>query len=420
MNIQWKNGTTSESRSADGAVKLAEFIEQALKERAQEIIIHRDQTADFPEKKWAIEWGNGTDSRRCHVDCCDPDLILIVSELLKNNPNDVSITAPSSPGGLPEPPYDAIAEALRNGTVVPFLGAGASASARPRGQQWDEKAKFPPTGSELSQFFASVNRYPSESVRDRADLARVASYCSTITPGYLSKRLRGLFYPYSTPGAIHKALAEAFQPLLIVTTNYDALMEDALREKRKPFDVVVHCNRLDIKGSVMYLEHGKKPEYVEPKNFTVPDPLERTLVYKMHGSVDRFSGVEDPPPSVTPPRDERWSNFVITEEDYVDFLSRVPPPIPAGFMKHFASKSFLFLGYGLRDWNFRVVLHNLSAALPVNTARPIFESEKSHWAIQSHPTKADDKLWVARKVTIFDCDLDTFAGELQKPPFCPY
>src|ERR1700730_4335885 len=99
MNIQWKNGTTSESRSADGAVKLAEFIEQALKERAQEIIIHRDQTADFPEKKWAIEWGNGTDSRRCHVDCCDPDLILIVSELLKNNPNDVSITAPSSPGG---------------------------------------------------------------------------------------------------------------------------------------------------------------------------------------------------------------------------------------------------------------------------------------------------------------------------------
>ena len=79
--------------------------------------------------------------------------------------------------------------------------------------------------------------------------------------------------------------------------------------------------------------------------------MKRTVIYKMHGTVDRRS---------------KWDNYVITEDDYVDFLSRMADrtAVPALFLKAFRDRHFLFLGYGLSDWNLRLVLRNLREILP--------------------------------------------------------
>jgi len=64
-----------------------------------------------------------------------------------------------------------------------------------------------------------------------------------------------------------------------------------------------------------------------------------TVVYKMHGSVDRFGQLIAP----MPPQSSSLASFVITEEDYVDFLCRmntIESVIPAVFMKYLKSKSF--------------------------------------------------------------------------------
>ena len=75
----------------------------------------------------------------------------------------------------------------------------------------------------------------------------------------------------------------------------------------------------------------------------------RPIVFKMHGSLDR--------------EDKDNDAFLITEEQYVDFLGRPDvgqiPPMLAGTMK---KKNFLFLGYGLKDWNVRVMLRKLALA----------------------------------------------------------
>ena len=65
------------------------------------------------------------------------------------------------------------------------------------------------------------------------------------------------------------------------------------------------------------------------------DLKKTTVIYKMHGTVDRRS---------------KWDNYVITEDDYVDFLSRMTgqTAVPALFMKAFRDRHFLFLGYGSR------------------------------------------------------------------------
>ena len=71
----------------------------------------------------------------------------------------------------------------------------------------------------------------------------------------------------------------------------------------------------------------------------------------MHGSVNRQS--------------DEWDSFVITEEDYADFLLRMTgqTAVPKSLMLEFRTRRFLFLGYGLQDWNLRVILRNLKKVL---------------------------------------------------------
>jgi hypothetical protein len=145
---------------------------------------------------------------------------------------------------------------------------------------------------------------------------------------------------------------------------------------------------------------------------------DRTVVYKMHGSVDRFKELTNE--NQEPNGEKSWASFVITEEDYVEFLTRInatPPAVPTAFMKHFALKSFLFMGYGLRDWNFRVVLQMLKGSLPVTLRGKILpkvKSRRSHLAIQKKSTQGDRALWDARDVKIRDCDLNIFAENVQR------
>ena len=75
-----------------------------------------------------------------------------------------------------------------------------------------------------------------------------------------------------------------------------------------------------------------------------------------------------PPPSIFKmhgaflPDTDAWDGCVITEEDYVEFLSRVSSKaaIPALFSAHFHDRSLLFIGFSLRDWNVRTMLRTLS------------------------------------------------------------
>jgi len=119
--------------------------------------------------------------------------------------------------------------------------------------------------------------------------------------------------------------------------------------------------------------------------------LERTVIFKMHGTRH--------------PSDEKFDHFVITEEDYVEFLARMTArsAIPAVFYPYFRERSFLFLGYGLRDWNLRVLLKNLP-----NQG----DEELRSWAIQKDPSKLEKRLWEKRNVKIYDIDLPSFVAQL--------
>jgi hypothetical protein len=82
----------------------------------------------------------------------------------------------------------------------------------------------------------------------------------------------------------------------------------------------------------------------------VPEGSEQEpIVFKLHGSI------------------EQPSSMVCTEDDVVQFLAGLiheQPPLPASISQLFESRSFLFIGYSLRDWNIRVMIRTLRWSNP--------------------------------------------------------
>lgn len=308
-----------------------------------------------------------------------------------------------------EPPYGVIADALNGSRVVPFLGAGVNLGGQPA-----DGTRLP-SGYELSRRLAKKTSFPAEAEADLGDLLKVASYYVEASGRRnLLRELHTIFNQDYAPCKIHEYLAEIARPLLIVTTNYDDLTERAFRAQGRPFDLVVHpTQRSDLAASVLWWKHGERePVPEDPNKLPMNERLKTTtVIYKMHGTVVRpwHRGGE---PTVEDDGSGRDDSYVITEEDYIDFLHRMTQrvAVPTQFMDYFSSRQFLFLGYGLRDWNLRVVLKNLNSVL--NSFDREEDADPS-WAIQGNPSILEKKLWERRRVDIYDQDINEFVDKLR-------
>jgi hypothetical protein len=86
-----------------------------------------------------------------------------------------------------------------------------------------------------------------------------------------------------------------------------------------------------------------------PNEYRALRPGERTVILKMHGAVDRTN------PEAT------WDSYVITEDHYIEYLARTDLAnlVPVTLAAKLRRSHFLFLGYSMRDWNLRVILHRI-------------------------------------------------------------
>lgn len=304
-----------------------------------------------------------------------------------------------------EPPYGDIILGLKAGRVIPFLGAGASLTPRTGPvEPWTPQSPYLPSGGDLARYLATMSSFPGIGPQERDDLARVASYSADISGRpHLRWHLRQALNRTFHHRRLHQFIAEVPAHLLCVVTNYDTLLEQAFREAGKPFDLVIYpADRRDNLNSLLYVEHGSvKPRYVEANALDL-NLDKRSVIYKMHGTVW--------------PEDETLDNFVITEEDYIEFLSRMTSnassAVPVQFYQYSRSRSFLFLGYSLRDWNLRVVLRNLRRQLTSSSGAVLDDDQVPSWAIQRQPSALEQRLWGRRRVEIFDMDLDAFINRL--------
>lgn len=299
--------------------------------------------------------------------------------------------------------YRAAINAMLEGRLVPFLGAGVNLCGRPEKSSYaPNQRSFLPSGGELARCLAE--RSAGSEFLKKSDLAHVAEYVALTEGSYvLYQELHKIFDADYPPTTFHTFLATLHSTLqskgystpnpMIITTNYDDLMERAFKDAGEKFDVVFYVADGPQKGRFVHRDPEGNEQIIDKPNEYDKFALEqRPVILKIHGAVKRAA--------VDPEED----SYVITEDHYIDYLTRTDPSlVPVTLRAAMRRSSFLFLGYALRDWNLRVILHRLFGERKLDT---------KSWSVQTPVDHVDEEFWKKRGVECIDMDLRAYLDEL--------
>jgi hypothetical protein len=303
---------------------------------------------------------------------------------------------------------DDMLKLMKNGLLMPFFGAGVNLANRPPGTTFVPDGPYLPNGSELSEdllrefecSLANPCELPEQLPMGarckwkEQSLLRVSWYVSAIKgKASLYHYLQKVFAVDRRPTDVHeffarfpKRLSEKGYPVpqqLIVTTNYDELLERAFDAADEPYDVFSYVIDSDSElGKFSHTPHKREPVVISNPTTYVPQ-INHTIILKIHGTAH--------------PQDWENSTFVITEDDYIDYAALVNfDKIPAVLANKMLHRRFLYLGYSLSDWNFRVFLRGIKARSRFNDPT---------WAIMQRHDEWERLYWKEHKVEIIQMSL---------------
>ena len=275
-----------------------------------------------------------------------------------------------------------VVKALLSGRVVPVLGLDG--------------------GEDLAEQLALAFGYPTDRP---VDLARVSQYVATMNgSGPLYDELHRRFEEASEPQPVHRFLASLASQLrergashqLIISTRYDLALERAFETAGEEVDVVTYVATGPDRGKFWHKAPGEEPRPIDvPNTYATELSLDRrTVLLKLHGAVDPFP-------------ERAWESFVITEDDYIDYLGRadVVSSVPVALAAHLRRSHFLFVGYEMVDWNLRLVMHRVWGDRPL-----AYRS----WALDPEPSALEQAFWRRFDVDVLEVDPDEYVGLLER------
>lgn len=286
---------------------------------------------------------------------------------------------PAAAAASPQEHVEEVAALILAGRLVPVLGTDTA-----------------PLAAGLAARFG----YPSDEV---ADLTRVAQYVAlTKGAGPLHDELHTLLAGSAAPTSLHRFFA-SLPPLLrengvphqlLVTTSFDLALEQAFLDAGEEFDVVYYVASGRDRGRFCHVQPNGTACVIDvPNTYATELSLERrTVILKLHGGVGS-----------TPARE--LESFVVTEDDYIDYLAYgdIGGAVPVALAAKLRRSHFLFLGYGMRDWNLRLVLGRIWGAEGV--------SYRS-WAVQPEAKPLERQFWRTRDVDLLEVPLNDYADAL--------
>lgn len=224
-------------------------------------------------------------------------------------------------------PFPAISMMMQQGDVALFLGAAASLVGADGGQRL-------PNGRQLANDLSTLVSYPGD---NKDPLTKIAQYLveSAGDRDFLLSYIKQKFHvevnqSYRTSlNDFLMDIPEAYIPRLIVSTNYDTLVERALEARNIRYMAISHIigktpysgrllaynNLNEIVNKQMIMTTRELEELLENMRGENETPI---ILYKMHGSATLYVTTSD--------RQERKlhqiNSVVLTEQDYIDFLDK--------------------------------------------------------------------------------------------------
>lgn len=302
--------------------------------------------------------------------------------------------------------------------------------------------EFPPSAGELTEMLAQLSDYATfrpiieslkkilpEGLIDATDneqismLKHLAAITGIMNPGenlmkissyYENKVGRGslwavlsqIFSDKSRITATHKLVAAAAKhhldqpkggmPYLILTTNYDSLMEEALANAGVDYVTLV-TRKSDQKVLAQFSESIENADELEKMNsgryfasdFYFMSPVPLAVIHKLHGSLDQQSKDHD-------------DSVVISEDDYVDYIANSSSPtgvLPAYVKSLIINKQIIFLGYSLSDLNIQRIVRSLDE-----------EDRIRHYAVTSRLGERERLNFQRLNVMVLKTDLNRYVS----------
>jgi DNA-binding SARP family transcriptional activator len=318
----------------------------------------------------------------------------LFASILRQDPA-LEIGAPTA-SSAQEDHSEAITQAILQGRLVFVLGAGVNARSSTAGN-----GDGLPIRDELATQLAKAFGCPPEHA---GELTKVAQYIAvTRGIGPLYDELHALLEREHLPGPVHRFAAELPRLLrerkipqpIIVTTNYDRALERAFSDADEEADVIAYVSLGRERGRFLHRSADGTSRLITSPNAYADVPLDRRpVLLKIHGEVD-----------LEP--DRGAESFVVSEDDYIAYLaeSGIGGVLPVTIAARLRRSHFLFLGYGLVDWSFRVFLQRLWP-----DEQPGYRS----WAVQPDASTLERDFWRRRAVELVDSPLDVHVEQLRR------
>jgi hypothetical protein len=305
-------------------------------------------------------------------------------------------------------PYGVIAECFKNRGVVPFLGAAASFVG-------GDQSKRLPSGAGLALMLAKSGLYPGS---PEDPLSKIAQFVEEVPADrdFLLKKVQSIFFTNLNQSYCSSftdfvlGLPVNYLPRLVITTNYDVLVERVFERRGTRYFAISQIMRNSRYAGrfICYESLAQtwaqciltRTELEERLVSMQENESETVLLYKMHGTARIYER-----------EDDSLDSIVVTESDYVEVLEddRLNK-VPSRVLDIMRRSNLLFLGYSLEDWNFRVLLQRLER---IQTRKK--ERKKRHWAcrLMDKPDEVEQRFWNLRGIELYSISLDTFLNNLK-------
>lgn len=221
-------------------------------------------------------------------------------------------------------------EAAQKQNLIPLIGAGISRQAGAGFPNWNELLLQMKERAVVRGYINQTEAQEIEQMISRGKSLMAAEGLRYSLPSdeYQTILEEQFNPPNVQPAEIHKALFR-LRPPLILTTNYDRLLEDGYAQEFQRVPQVV--TRMDAVIIQKYLQSGR---------FT----HDRPVIFKIHGTIDQPE------------------SLVLSERDYRELIYRQP-----GYWlvlsAIFLTQVILMLGFSFADLELRLLLEELRESL---------------------------------------------------------